>query len=192
MLTDKQYQQAADDLGVTVPHIKAFEFVESNGDGFLADGRPKILFERHVFYRQLKAAKGQVYADRIARDFPYICNTKPGGYSGGAAEHNRLAQAVAIDRPSALESCSWGGFQIMGFHWKALGYSSIQALVNAAYKEEGQLDMLVRFLKINPGIIRAMKAKDWAGVARGYNGPAYAQNQYDTKLAAAYKKFGGV
>jgi len=27
---------------------------------------------------------------------------------------------------------------------------------------------------------------DWAGFARGYNGPAFRQNRYDEKLSAAY------
>jgi hypothetical protein len=30
--------------------------------------------------------------------------------------------------------------------------------------------------------------KDWAKFARGYNGPGYAQNAYDVKLAQAYEK----
>ena len=34
-----------------------------------------------------------------------------------------------------------------------------------------------------------LAAHDWAGFARGYNGPGYAQNAYDTKLAAAYRKW---
>ncbi|NBT89135.1 MAG: DUF3380 domain-containing protein, partial [Flavobacteriaceae bacterium] len=34
-----------------------------------------------------------------------------------------------------------------------------------------------------------LKAKDWAGFAKGYNGPAYAKNAYDTKLAGAYANF---
>jgi len=34
--------------------IKAVAEVESSGDGFLASGHPKILFEPHVFWKELK------------------------------------------------------------------------------------------------------------------------------------------
>lgn len=34
-----------------------------------------------------------------------------------------------------------------------------------------------------------LQRKDWAGFARGYNGPGYAKNRYDIKLANAYKKY---
>ena len=40
-----------------------------------------------------------------------------------------------------------------------------------------------------PQMETLLKAKDWANFARGYNGPAYAKNRYDVKLAAAYAKF---
>lgn len=192
MFTENQYQKAATELGVTVAHLKAFAEVESSGDGFLSTGEPKILFERHVFYDRLTDNRGRAFADYVRQRAPDICNPSAGGYGKYSEQHPKLQRAVRYDRPSALESCSWGAFQIMGYHWKTLGYSGIQAFINDAYTEAGQLELLIRFLKANPAIVSAMRARNWAEVARLYNGPAYAKNQYDTKLAAAYKKFGGV
>jgi hypothetical protein len=34
-----------------------------------------------------------------------------------------------------------------------------------------------------------LRKHQWAKVAEGYNGKAYRENKYDTKLAAAYKKY---
>lgn len=34
-----------------------------------------------------------------------------------------------------------------------------------------------------------LKQKDWAGFARGYNGPAYAKYGYHKKMAKAYARF---
>ena len=34
-----------------------------------------------------------------------------------------------------------------------------------------------------------LRNKDWAGFAKRYNGPAYAENQYDKKLEKAYHKY---
>lgn len=191
MLKETDYQRAANTLGVTVPHIKAFAEVESNGDGFLPTGEVKILFERHVFYRQLVTNKGKSFADTVAKTDPDICNKTPGGYGKLSQQHPKLQRAVAIDRKSALESCSWGAFQVMGFHWKLLGYDSVQDFVNSAYSDQGQLELVIRFLKVNPNIVAALKRNDWETVARLYNGAGFAANSYHTKMRDAFVKFGG-
>ncbi|QMV32639.1 endolysin [Ralstonia phage Cimandef] len=186
-LTADDYARAATALGVPVAAVKAVTEVESNGKGFLPDGRPLILFERHIMRRQLVAAGHAMDAARYNLTDPNIVNSKPGGYVGGAGEWDRLARAIEINRPAALESASWGLFQIMGFHWKLLGFASVQAFVNAMYTSEGaQLDAFVAFVKANPNLLRALRAKNWPDFARGYNGPNFAANKYDTKLAAAY------
>lgn len=184
MLTDNDYKQAADALGVEVACVKAVTKVESRGSGFLPSGEPKILFERHWMYKLLKAKTGKEPA------ISGVCNPVAGGYQGGAAEHIRLNAAVQIDRECALQSASWGLFQIMGFHWKALGYTSVQKFINDQYDSEAkQLGTFVKFLLINTGMLSALKSKDWAKFAKLYNGPDYAKNNYDTKLATAYKEF---
>lgn len=191
MISESAYQKAAKTLGISEAAIKAFATVESSGNGFQSDGQVKILFERHVFYRQLAKAKTQAFADQTYKSNPDICNPTAGGYGLYSAQHARLNRAVAIDRDCALCSASWGAFQIMGYQWKICGYSSLQEFINGMQTDDGQLDSLVRFLTANPSIVRCIKAKDWAGAARGYNGPGYASNNYDTKLAAAYARFGG-
>ncbi|QBQ72232.1 endolysin [Serratia phage Parlo] len=186
-LSPKDFQIAADALGVPVPAVKAVAEVEANGMGFLPDGRPKILFERHIFRKRL-IAKGI----DVAKVPTGICSEKPGGYLGGSDEHTRLDQAAKFDRDAALESASWGAFQIMGYHWKTLGYPSLQAFINAMYKDDaGQLDAFIRFIKADPRLVKAMKTSDWATFARIYNGPDYAKNNYDSRLAAANKRAGG-
>lgn len=44
------------------------------------------------------------------------------------------------------------------------------------------------FIKQSKVMHTALQNKDWATFAKCYNGPLYAKNQYDTKLATAYKK----
>ena len=183
MLTELDYLKASEALGVDKASIKAVTQVESRGSGFLASGEPVILFERHWMYKLLvKAGKPAPINE--------VCNPTAGGYKGGQAEHARLAQAVSIDRECALQSASWGLFQIMGFHYKTLGYTTIQDFINAQYRSEySQMETFIRFIKANPQIHLALKAKDWKKFAKLYNGPAYAINKYDTKLAEAYASF---
>lgn len=180
--------EAADKLGIDEASMRAVLAVESAGAGFLADGRPKILFERHIMRRRLEAIGRD--ADLLAKYLPEIINTERGGYLGGAAEHDRLHLARQIDPDSAICSASWGLFQIMGFHWATLGYESASVFAGAmAQDEAAQLDAFVRFMHANPATHKALSARRWADFARLYNGPAYAANKYDLRLAEAYKGF---
>lgn len=182
-LKAEDYNRAAKALECDPAAIMAFMKVESRGSGFLPSGEPVILFERHVFNRRLRAL------GIIVRDKPLLVNSTPGGYKGGMAEHARLSQAVQIHREAALESCSWGLGQIMGYHWESLGYESLQEFINDMYESESkQMDAFIRFIKVNPPLHRAIQQLDWPKAARLYNGPAYQHNKYDIKLAAEYAK----
>jgi len=185
------FERAAAGLGVPVAAIRAVATVESRGSGFLPDGvRPVILFERHVMRKRLIENTRERSPSIILYASPNIVNSTPGGYEGGAAEWDRLAAAIKLDRVSALESASWGMFQIMGYHWKLLSYDSVQAFVNAMYASEAcQLDAFIRFIKANANLLRALVNLDWAKFAAGYNGPNYRSNAYDTKLAGAFDRY---
>lgn len=181
-------QQAADTLAVPLASLQAINEVESRGRGFLVDGRPVILFERHIMYRQLKAKGGEV--TRLARLYPNIVNVQRGGYIGGVAEYRRLDMAKTLDANCAIAATSWGCFQIMGWHWQRLGYVSAQKFAEAMHESETQqLNAFVRFIKTDVALYQALKKQDWAEFARLYNGPAYKENQYDIKLAQAYRRY---
>ena len=177
-LDDAAIEAAAKKLGCEVAAVRAVIDVESRG-GFLPDGRPKILFERHYFSRLTKG--------RFDASHPGISNGKWGGYgAAGKHQYDRLSQAIALDRDAALRSASWGLFQIMGDHCKSLGYADAEAFVAAMVSgEAAQLDAFVGFVKKNK-LDDELIRHDWAGFARGYNGPAFRANRYDEKLAAAY------
>lgn len=197
-LTQRDLQLAADRLGVELAAIMAVNAVESRGHGFLDNGKPVILFERHVMYRRLKAladtAGDQTFDMGIflatAQVNAAVINERPGGYAGGAAEHQRLAWARQINDTVAIESASWGLFQIMGFHWPLLGYESAQAFAQAMATSEGcQLDAFVRFIEADESLHKPLKSRRWADFAKRYNGPEYKKNLYDTKLQRAYEDF---
>ncbi|WP_068634911.1 N-acetylmuramidase domain-containing protein [Thauera butanivorans] len=190
LLREDQLKAAADELGVPLAAVKAVNEVESRGSGFLPEMRPVILFERHIMYRQLAAAG--LDADAIAARQPSIVNRAPGGYLGGYAEHRRLGQAQAIHAACAIESASWGLFQIMGFHWKALGYESAAHFAAQMDTSEGrQLEAFVRFILADPALHKALKTRKWATFAQIYNGPAYRKNLYDVRLARAFERYAG-
>lgn len=187
-LTDDDLVKAAGTLGVPVAAIRAVNEVESRGEGFLPDGRPVILFERHVFYKRLKARGLDV--DALAAKYQNVVSPNVGGYMGGAAEYMRLAIAERIDADAAHESASWGAFQIMGYHWQALEYASVADFVARMQNSEADhLDAFVRFIAADTALLSALKGKKWAAFAKGYNGPDYARNLYDVKLARAFDRY---
>lgn len=187
-LSAADLERAADALGVSLAAVRAVNEVESRGHGFLPDGRPVILFERHVFWKRLEAHG--IDPAPLAAQYPNIVSTSPGGYQGGGAEYMRLASALALHRAAAQEACSWGAFQIMGYHWEHLEYSSIDDFVGRMKVSEAeQLDAFVRFIRNDKALLAALKGRKWSTFARLYNGPAYARNLYDAKLAQAYAKY---
>jgi len=188
-LTIEQIQQQAEKLGIETAALQAIHEVECRGSGFNPDNTPVILFERHVMRQRLIANKRDFDLRIMLIERPDLCNKSSGAYGLYSAQHGRLAAAVEYHRESALESCSWGIGQVMGYHWQSLGYTSLQAFINAMYKDEAsQLDAMCRYITVN-NLVNALKSKDWKAFALGYNGKAYAKNNYDIKLANAYKKF---
>lgn len=181
-------ERAARTIDVPLACIRAINEVESRGAGFLPDGRPVILFERHVFWKRLQA-RGIDPAPFAARQ-PDIVSRTRGGYRGGGAEYLRLAMAESIDAGAAWESASWGAFQVMGYHWERLGYAGIDAFVACMEDGEAQhLDAFVRYIAADDALRRALGARQWAAFARAYNGPDYAANLYDVKLARAFDRY---
>lgn len=173
-------RRAAAALGCTEPAVRAVIEVEAGGDGFLPDGRPKILFERHKFRQFTKG--------RFDQTHPTLSGPA-GNYSGGTAEYVKLYQALQLDAEAAIQSCSWGIAQIMGFNWPRTGETSLLGFLMAMHHDaDAQLALMVEFIRMS-GLADEMKRKDWTAFARGYNGPA--QKGYDTKLQAAYKRHGG-
>jgi hypothetical protein len=189
LLSEKDLINLANELNIELPVIKAVNEVESSGRGFLSGGNPKILFEGHIFWKRLKlhGLKPESYVTGN-EEILYPKWTKK-YYKGGEKEHERLNKAKKIHESAALESASWGLFQILGYHYKICGYNSVKNFVEGMNKTEGHhLRAFGKFIQ-SEGLVKHLRNKDWAKFARGYNGPLYAENKYDTKLAAAYKKY---
>lgn len=189
-LTEADLIDAARALDVDLASIKAVNQVESRGTGFTKSGKMKTLFERHIMYKKLMAKFGQARANAAGQMYPTLVSPAAGGYTGGDAELDRLQAAINIDEDCAYESASYGLFQIMGFNCQVCGYANAKDMFNDFLNgERPQLMAFVNFIKADANMWKALKGRNWAEFARRYNGPAYAKNQYDTKLAAAYDSF---
>ena len=189
-LTNEQIKDLANKHDIEYAGLKAVVEVEASGKGFIGDV-PKILYEPHIMHRLLTKKNYITIRNNLMKAHPNLCYPRWGTYKYGAEsiQHRRLEIASQFNRDTALESCSWGLGQVMGFHWQSLGYESLQAFINDMYESEAkQLEAMIRFIKVN-GLLLALKNKDWVKFARGYNGSGYAKNKYHIKLANAYAKY---
>jgi len=180
-LSKRGVAEAADLLSVPLSVLWAVVTVETAGCGFLDDRRPVVLFERHEFRRRT--------AGRFDGSHPEISGP-PGNYGpGGVHQHERLAVAVGLDRRASLESASWGLGQVMGYNAGLAGYADAEMMVERFCDEEDQqLVGMVRFIKSSK-LDGYLRRNAWVEFARRYNGPGYAANQYDAKLAHHSARF---
>lgn len=182
-LDDIDLPKLGHQLGVGEDELHAFLDVETRGTGFDQQGRPRILFERHKFYKYVPAEK------RTEAVNAGLASKTPGGYGKESEQYDKLLRAIKIDRKAALYACSWGLGQVMGFNHLLAGYQTVDAMVEAFMAdEENQLQASVNFIK-NTGLADELRRHDWAGFAKGYNGENFRINRYDEKLAEAFAKW---
>lgn len=171
-------------LGCEVAVLRAVIQIESAGNGF-QDGRPIILNEPHVFYREL--GRGSKRDRAVSSGLAYRrWRTKPYPRTQ-EARYDWLEKAIAIDPAAALRSCSYGLPQMMGFNAETCGFKDVFEFFEAMKHSEGaQVYAMARFI-VSKRLQRHMRNKAWASFARGYNGAGYAKNGYHTKMARAYE-----
>ena len=188
-ITDADVAAVAEDLGVSVKHIEAIRKVESGPAGsFDAKGRRTILPEPHIFSRQTN----RVYDASHPRLSYRRWGTRK--YPRGSDDRWEMLEDMAdLNEEAALSSVSWGLFQVMGFHWQALGHDSAEAFVlTMVESERGHLDAVADFIKAN-GLarkLRACKANNASSCVpfvKAYNGSGYARNNYHNKFARALR-----
>lgn len=179
-LTKKDVEHMASRLRVTPAHVWTVYDVEAAGDPFI-NGSPTILFEPHIFSRLTGHKFDKARPDISSRRW----NRSLYGRTQ-AQRYQQMMDAVALDVNAGLSAASYGGFQVLGQNWKSLGYKSAW---DFAYQQSlsvaEQLESFVEFVEVN-GLAAHLRKSDWKRFARGYNGPGYAQNKYDVKLAQRF------
>lgn len=175
-------------LGCDISSLKAVQFVETGGkSGFIEPEKPTILFEGHIFWQRLKFYG--INPENYSRLYPKIVYPKwtKAFYLGGVQEYSRLSQAEKINKAAALESASWGMFQVMGMNYKLCDCKNVFEFVDLMKKSQfNQLLLSVKLIYSIPKMRNALSSRNWPLFARLYNGPGYKKNNYDIKLKEAY------
>jgi hypothetical protein len=177
--SEDDYRVLAARTGLDAPTLYAVRMVEGSPlGGFGPDGRPRILFERHVFRRLTGGAFDAAH--------PRVSNPEPGGYAHGQEETwAQLEEAYALDPEAAYKATSFGLFGILGQNHKTLGFDSPGEMVwFMSQSETHQLEVFVRYLEQDK-LLSFLKDKDWARFARRYTGSGISAAHAE-KLERAY------
>ncbi len=192
-ITDTQLLEFAKQLGDTnTVRIRAVAKVESAGSGWFNDGRPKILYERHKFWKHnddSSAPKSTFF------NYPDMGNYSVDADKNGINDsYDKLLKACEYDPKAAFMSVSMGAFQVMGEYYYSMGYNSpYEMLFACANSEYEQYRLLVNYIIMNnmqkKFLALSPKPDDCRPFAFGYNGRSYAKYNYHGKLASAVKHF---
>ena len=192
-LLSRLSEQKSIDVACTV----AVLCVESSGKGFDSSNQDRMIirFENHKFWKYW----GRNDPDRFREHFRYSSGQVWKGHKwrkkadddwqtfhgSQRAEWEVLNFARSIDNDAALMSISMGAPQIMGFHYQAIGYQSVQEMFDAfASGIEAHISGLFDFM--SPAMARHLQRRDFTSFAGLYNGSGqkekygrWIKNHYD-------------
>lgn len=161
----------------------AFIEVESGGKGFNTDGKIMIQFEPS-------------WMKKLA---PYTPSGKwnLNKIEVQSKEWIAFNDAFAKNPDGAMKSTSIGLGQIMGFHYKRLGFSTVGEMWDHAKKGlKEQVEQIALFIISDNNLLTALKKKDWHTVASIYNGSGYlklaqriGREPYNISLRKAYERY---
>lgn len=153
----------ANRIGVEPEALASFIETESSGYGFdEITGKIIIQFEPIWFRRKEPyAPSGNWSLNKVERQ------SKEWLAFNDAWKYNPIA---------AMESTSIGLGQVMGYHYKRLGYNSVGEMWDDAKSgEDRQIFQMAEFIRTDPILLNAIKRKDWHTVAVRYNGAKYRE-----------------
>jgi len=186
---EAEIRSVAQERGMDAAALLAVAEVESGGQALIeVNGRPMplILYEFHVFHRQLRpaaraAAVGAGLAAPRWGQLPYPRTQRE--------RYALLERARMIDSEAAYAACSWGVGQVLGENARWLDYESAGALAQEAMSGvAGQVRLMLRFIE-RRGLTAALARRDWTAFAHGYNGPLHARHDYAGRMARAHARW---
>tara|TARA_X000001388_G_scaffold76533_1_gene74135 strand:- start:3471 stop:6431 length:2961 start_codon:yes stop_codon:yes gene_type:complete len=167
-----QSSRAAAELGVEREIVESIIAAECDGRPPYPNGQLRVRFEYHLFSKS-------GYNHNNRKSLPW-----------GASGHrwDSINKAAKVSKWAAYACTSFGPYQLMGWHYKTLGYKSPMAMVEA-FQNGGlteQTNAFIKFIRNYRGgqIHTAIKKSppDWGTAGLRYNGV----RRYGDYMKAAY------
>lgn len=177
-------RKVSNTFGFELAVMLAFIEVETGGKGFdPATGKIMIQFEPSWFKKQAPFAPSGLWTlNKVDVQ---------------SKEWQAFNDAYIKNRDGAMESTSIGLGQIMGFHWKRLGFKSVGEMWDfAKLSLEQQIWQIAKFIDTDKALKFAIVEKDWTKIATIYNGSGfkelakkYKREPYDESMKKAYENY---
>lgn len=165
-------------------NFEAVAVVEAGARGaYLDTGEPTGLYEPQAFHQRTGGRFDHV---RDPHGYPLSMAARPLDRAiygaGGLWQYTKLRLAMDLDRKAALESYSWGQFQVLGLNAEMVGWPDVESFV-ADMCDSGahQLDAFVGYLEA-ADLVEPMRVGDFDTVGELYNGAGYAVFGYHTAM----------
>lgn len=179
-------------LGVEPAALLAVAEIESGGVAFAmvrGKAEPLIRWEGHYFDKRLKGDQRETARRQglASPDAGAIPNPK-----GQAIRWERLfLPATKISQLAAFESTSWGIGQVMGAHWRVLGFDKPgEMLTMVRSGVVGQVEVMARYIE-KFALADELRRLDFPAFTRGYNGPGGIKAGYHNRMAESYRRWSG-
>ncbi|RZJ33714.1 MAG: DUF3380 domain-containing protein [Flavobacterium sp.] len=176
-LTNSAIASIAKEFGLAFAKVKSIVVVESGSQAYDEEtGKILIQFEPAWFKRQSPYTPSGAWSlNKVEKQ---------------AAEWKAFNDAFAKNPDAAMESTSIGLMQVLGLHWRRLGFKSVGAMWDYAKESaENQLRLGLMFIRLNKSMFQALVDGNWAKFAYFYNGEKYVLFNYDNRLAAQFEKW---
>ncbi len=184
---------------VSKEQLAAFVAVESGGNALDTLNRPIIRFENHIFYDRFGKNNLEIFQKHYQFNsskrwtehkfkINELDNWTTMHTGDNQIEWSAMTLATGLLNESfepALESASFGLGQVMCFHWKRLGYNSAKEFMESAFDINNQISHMVKFIQTDAKLLKALQIKDWATVAKIYNGSGQV-SVYQSRLLSSY------
>ncbi|RQT22181.1 DUF3380 domain-containing protein [Burkholderia contaminans] len=126
--------------------------------------------------------------------YPDLCFAGSDEYGGGDLnQYEKLIRAAALDFDIAIQSCSWGGFQILGEYYSSCGCSTPAEFADRFMSgTDGQMDIFIKFMKnLKRAGVDGLRNHNWEQVATSYNGGSWRTKNpdYAKNLGKFYEQF---
>lgn len=184
-------EEFARKFGIDVKLLKAVIAVEAGGNGFNPDGSIKLRLEAHLVldaYPHLSRwfrVGNPRWTNQLFR-FPSQSTKWRQIHSGNPEdEYTALLTAAFQIGHEAFQFCSFGAWQIMGFHYQKLGYpSAIAMYTDMSRSKDADLAVGLKFIELDQGLIEALRTWNLAVFAQKYNGNnvAYYVQRFNQEL----------
>lgn len=191
-ISKEDFKEVAKLFNMELAMLQTFWKVEGSGEGF-DDNTGKILiqFEPEWFKKLFFDFKKSPKTNAIWQANKVEVQSR---------EWIAFNAAFSIDPDAAMQATSIGAPQIMGFHYKRLGFKTVGDMwTSFKQSEKNQLIGLVKFIQTDKKLMQAVRDRNFHLIACYYNGFGYkkfaAKHKtvpYNVKLHKAYVEFSDV